>query len=75
MSEIWIKITKCSENNFKVGKQGMTWDNSDTCNNATWDNSKSILKGNLRFLVKNCHNFLLTTPFCMNKNFPCSLRF
>jgi hypothetical protein len=32
-----LKITGCSENNFKVGKQGKTWDSGNTGNNATWD--------------------------------------
>jgi hypothetical protein len=27
----------------------------------------------LRFLEKKCHNFLLTTLFCVNERFPCSL--
>jgi hypothetical protein len=31
------------------------------------------MKGQLRFLEKECHNFLLTTPICMNESFPCSL--
>jgi hypothetical protein len=36
----FLKITRCSEDNFKVGKQGSTWDSGDTRNNAIWDNSK-----------------------------------
>jgi hypothetical protein len=27
----------------------------------------------LGFLEEECHNFMLTTLFCMNKSFPCSL--
>jgi hypothetical protein len=40
MSEIWVsKITRCSEDNIKIGKQGSTWDNGNTWKNATWDSS------------------------------------
>jgi hypothetical protein len=40
-----LKITRCSEDIIRIGKQGntwdngITWDNGDTWNNATWDNS------------------------------------
>jgi hypothetical protein len=37
------------------------------------DNSKLKCRGILRFLEKKCHNFLLTTSFCVNESFPCSL--
>jgi hypothetical protein len=68
-----LKITSCSEDNFKVGKEGSTWHNCDTWDNATW--ARSILKcrGNLRYLEKKCHNFLLTNLFCVNESFPSSL--
>jgi hypothetical protein len=39
------------------------------------DNSKLKCRGILRFLEKKCHNFLLTTSFCVNESFPCSLWF
>jgi hypothetical protein len=40
MSEIWVlKITRCSEDNIRLGKHGNTWANGDTWDNATWDNS------------------------------------
>jgi hypothetical protein len=40
MSEIWVsKITTYSEVNIRIGKQGSIWDNGDTWDNATWDNS------------------------------------
>jgi hypothetical protein len=29
------------------------------------------MEGQLRFPEKKCHNFWLTTPFCMNESFPC----
>jgi hypothetical protein len=29
-----LKITRCSEDNIRIGKQGSTWDNGNT-----WDNS------------------------------------
>jgi hypothetical protein len=36
MSEIWMsKITRCNINNIMIGKQGSTWDNGDTWDNAT----------------------------------------
>jgi hypothetical protein len=34
-----LKITRCSEDNIRIGKQGNTWDNGDTWDNATWANS------------------------------------
>jgi hypothetical protein len=30
-------------------------------------------KGNLRFLEKKCHNYLLVAVLCMDESFPCSL--
>jgi hypothetical protein len=33
-----LKITRCDEDCIRIGKQGSTWDNSDTWDNATWDN-------------------------------------
>jgi hypothetical protein len=68
-----LKITRYSEDNFRVGKQGSTWDSSNTRNNATWDNSKLICRGSLSFQEKKCHNLLPTTLFCMNENFRCNL--
>jgi hypothetical protein len=74
MSKIWVlKITRCSEDSIRVGKRGNTWDNGDTWDNATWDNSKLKYRGSLRFLMKKCHKFWLTTPFGMNESFLCSL--
>jgi hypothetical protein len=29
----YLKTIRCSEDNIRIGKQGITWDN------ATWDNS------------------------------------
>jgi hypothetical protein len=29
----------CGDNCIKIGKQGSTWDNGDTWDNATWDKS------------------------------------
>jgi hypothetical protein len=34
-----LKIIRCREDKIKIGKQGSTWDNGDTSDNATWDNS------------------------------------
>jgi hypothetical protein len=34
-----LKITRGSEDCIRIGKQGNTWDNGDTWDNATWDNS------------------------------------
>jgi hypothetical protein len=36
---VCIKIIKCSEDNFRVEKQGSTWDN------GTWANSKLKCRG------------------------------
>jgi hypothetical protein len=33
------KITRCSKDSIRIGKQGSTWDNGDTWDNATWTNS------------------------------------
>jgi hypothetical protein len=52
-----LKITRCSEDGIKVGKQGSTWDNGDTWDNATWDNSKLEWKGTLRSIERKGHNF------------------
>ena len=53
MSEIWMfKIIRCSEDSFKVGKPGTTWDNGKTRNNATWNSCKLKYKNTLRFLEK-----------------------
>jgi hypothetical protein len=30
-----LKITRCSEDSIRTGKQGSTWDNGDTWENAT----------------------------------------
>jgi hypothetical protein len=69
-----LKITKYSEDNIRIGKQGSTWDNGDTWDNGPWDNFKLKLNlDSLRFLKKKYHSFLLTSPFCMNESFPCSL--
>jgi hypothetical protein len=38
--DMCVKITKCSEDSFRVGKHGSTWDNSNKEDNAKWDNSK-----------------------------------
>jgi hypothetical protein len=40
-----LKITKCREDNIRVGKHGSTCDNGDTWDNDTWDNFKLIPKG------------------------------
>jgi hypothetical protein len=41
MSEIWmLKITRCSEDSIRIGKQGSTCNSGNTWDNATWDNSK-----------------------------------
>jgi hypothetical protein len=29
------------------------------------------IQGQFEISRKKCHNFLLTTPFCMNESFPC----
>jgi hypothetical protein len=50
-----------------VANNGNTWDN------ATWNNSKLKCKNKLSFQEKNHQDFLLTTSFCMNEIFPCSL--
>jgi hypothetical protein len=34
-----LKITRCSEDNFKVGKHGNTWDSGNIGDTATWDSS------------------------------------
>jgi hypothetical protein len=34
-----LKITRCGEDYIRIGKQGSTWDNGDTWDYATWDNS------------------------------------
>ena len=34
-----LKITRCNEDNIKIGKQGNTWDKGDTWDNATWNSS------------------------------------
>jgi hypothetical protein len=34
-----LKITRCSEDNIRMEKQGCTWDNGDTWYNATWASS------------------------------------
>jgi hypothetical protein len=40
MSGIWcLKITRCTEDSFRVGKQGSTWDNGSIGDNATWNSS------------------------------------
>jgi hypothetical protein len=40
MNEIWyLKIIRGSEDSIRIGKQGSTWDNGDTWDNATWDSS------------------------------------
>ena len=59
----YLKTTRCSEDSIMIGKHGSTWDN------AIWNSFQIKWKGNLRFLEKKCHNFRLTTPFCMNENF------
>jgi hypothetical protein len=35
-----LKVTRCSKNNFRIGKQANIWDNGDTWDNATWASSK-----------------------------------
>jgi hypothetical protein len=34
-----LKITRFGEDCIRIGKQGSTWDNDDTWDNATWNNS------------------------------------
>jgi hypothetical protein len=34
-----VKITRCSEDDIRIGKQGSKWDNGDKGDNATWDSS------------------------------------
>jgi hypothetical protein len=68
-----LKITRCSEDNFRVEKQGNTCNSGDIGDNATWDNSQLKFRDIFRFLEKKFHDILLTTPFCMNESFPCSL--
>jgi hypothetical protein len=34
-----LKITRCNKDYIRVGKQGSTWDDGNTWDNATWDNS------------------------------------
>jgi hypothetical protein len=34
-----LKITRCGEDNIRIGKQGSTCNNGDTWDNATWNNS------------------------------------
>jgi hypothetical protein len=58
---------RCSEDSFRVGKQGSIWDNGDTWDDAIWASSNLNCKGSLRFQEKKCHNFLLTTSFCVNE--------
>jgi hypothetical protein len=38
-SSSYSKIPRCGEDCIRIGKQGSTWDNGDTWDNATWDNS------------------------------------
>jgi hypothetical protein len=68
-----LKISRCSEDSFRVGKHGSTWDSGNIRKNATWDTSKLKYRGKLSFQEKNYHNFLFTTPFCMDESFSCSL--
>jgi hypothetical protein len=68
-----LKINRCSEDNFRIGKHGTTWDNGNTRDNATWDSFKLKCSSSLRFLKKKFHDFLFTTSFYMNESFPCSL--
>jgi hypothetical protein len=65
----YLKITRCIEDNIRIGKQGSIWDNGNTWDNATWVSFKLKCKDNMRFPEKKSHNFLLTTPFCVNKSF------
>ena len=66
---IWVnydclKISRCNEDNFKVGKQDITWDSDNTRgDNATWNNSKLECKGRLSFQDKKCHNILYLLSF------------
>jgi hypothetical protein len=66
-------MTRCSEDNFRVGEQGNTWDSGNTWDNVTWNNSKLKCRANLSFIEKKCHNVLLTIPFYMNDISPDSL--
>jgi hypothetical protein len=47
-----LKIIKFSEDSIRVGKEGSTWDNGDTWDNDTWNNSSIKWRGNLRFIEK-----------------------
>jgi hypothetical protein len=64
-----LKITRCSEDSIRIEKTGNIWDNGDTWDNATYDNTYLKWRGSLRFLEKKCYSILLTTPFCMNEIF------
>jgi hypothetical protein len=34
-----VKITRCSEDNIMIGKQGSTWNNDNPWDSATWASS------------------------------------
>jgi hypothetical protein len=48
----YLKITRCNENSFSLGKHGNTWNSGNTRDNATWDDSKLNCTGNLSFIEK-----------------------
>jgi hypothetical protein len=56
MSEILVS-KDCSNDNFRIGKQGSIWDN------ATWASPKFKCRGSLRFLKKKCIVFFLQLCF------------
>ena len=68
-----LKINRCSEDNFRIGKQGGTWNSGNIGDNATWDNSKLKCNDILIFHGKNHHNVWLIAPICMNTKFPCRM--
>jgi hypothetical protein len=45
-----LKITRYSEDNFRIWKQGNTWDSGNMGDNATWDNSKLKNKNKIEIL-------------------------